>query len=67
MGLFGLPRNWVYVEFDDEKLEMENVANQDTLSQKEADEFKEYWSKKAKVKAVLLTDKYGAVIKRYDY
>ena len=65
MGLFDLPRYWVYVEFANGK--RMNVANTDTLSEEEAEKFKNYWEKKADIIKVTLESSDGKVLKEFNY
>ena len=65
MGSFDLPSKWVFVEF--ENGDSQNVASQSSLSQKEADWFKDYWASRGTVTAVVLQDSKGNEIKRFKY
>lgn len=63
----GLPSRWVYVKYKNGK--SENVANSDTLSEAEAQKYKERWesARKTKVVSVTLEDGTGKVLKSYDF
>ena len=68
MGLFNLPSKWVYIEYSDG--ERVNVANTDTLSQGEADSFKDDWEKASSgktVKKVTLETSSGDIVKSFTY
>lgn len=67
MGLFDLPENWVYVEF--ENGERKNIANTDTLNEREATRFKEYWeeAEHKKIVKVTLETSDNKVIKTFTY
>lgn len=62
-----LPNKWVFVWYEDGKTE--NVANDDTLSAEEAQEFKDYWEKarNKKVVRIFLQDNRGNILKSYTY
>lgn len=65
-GFLSLPDNWVYVTYSTgDKV---NVANQDTLSQGDADYFKQAWDKPhKKVTQVHLETPNGETLKTYTY
>lgn len=65
--MLSLPSRWVYVWYEDGK--RENVANTDTLSAEEAQEFKEEWEKARgkKVVAVDLTTSEGRLVKTFTF
>lgn len=65
--MLSLPSRWVYVWYEDGK--MENVANTDTLDAYEAREFKETWEKARgkKVVRVDLQSSNGNLVKSYTY
>lgn len=66
MSLF-LPSRWVYVWYEDGK--MENVANSDTLTLEEAECFRDMWEKarKKKVVRVTLETQNGDTLKSFTY
>ena len=65
--MLSLPSRWVYVWYENGK--RENVANTDTLSAEEAQEFKEEWEKARgmKVVAVDLTTSEGRLVKSFTF
>ena len=68
MGLFDLPSKWVYIEYSNG--ERVNVANTDTLSQGEADSFKDSWEKASNgraIKKVTLETTSGSIVKSFTY
>ena len=62
-----LPNNWVYVGYADGTYE--NVANTDTLSRAEAEEFRMRWEKARgkQIKTVVLLTPEHHVVKRFNY
>lgn len=59
-----LPRYWAYVHFDNgDKL---SVANTDTLTRKEAEEYKREWSHKGNINRVTLETHNGELLASYD-
>lgn len=66
VGFLDLPNNWVYITYETGK--KKNVANQDTLTQKEADEYKKMWEKpNNKIVKVELFTSDDKLIKTYTY
>ena len=65
-GFLSLPDNWVYITYKDGT--KKSVSNQDTLTQREADEFKNEWRKKGNpVIKVQLLDSDDKLLKEYTY
>lgn len=65
-GFLSLPDNWVYITYKDGT--KNNVSNQDTLKQREADELKNEWDKKENpVIKVQLLDSDDNLLKEYTY
>ena len=66
MSLF-LPTRWVYVWYEDGK--MENVANSDTLTLEEARSYKAEWEKarRKKVVRVTLETNDGNILRSFSY
>ena len=68
MGYLDLPSRWVYLWFDNGLVK--NVANTDSLSKAEAEEFKrewEDWKKPLKVVRITLEGNHGNIYKDYEF
>lgn len=68
IGYIGLPSKWVFVWYKSGRVL--NVANSDTLTKKEAEQYKEMWDFKrddAEVVKVTLESNKGTVYKTYEF
>ena len=66
MGVFDLPSNWVYIEYEDGT--RKNIANTDTLSYSVAFSFyKDWYEEENKIVKMTLETSDGKVLKTFDF